>query len=199
MKKIYFFIILSILSAFYINANNVNINSNINEQFSNIKYLSSHFEEYIGDSISDRTRYRNNPAYVGDVNAEAQRICFEKNNSIITYPLNPDNGYDPVADKYNNVADILDPNINFSHDPYTDNLMAPSWFYIEPTTAEEFTIKITKVKSSGDGNNIDYICFKVPKAEDPTALTGALTGSSNIIYKNLDVEYPNDDPSIRLC
>ncbi|MBR6775450.1 MAG: PKD domain-containing protein, partial [Bacteroidales bacterium] len=181
MKKIYFFIILSILSAFYINANNVNINNNINEHFSNIKHSSNHFEEYYNDSVTNRTRYRAD--YVGDINAEAQRICFNSEGTY-TYPLNPNGyGYDE--------ADVLNPNIDFDlKDGNNYDLIAPTWFYIEPTTPLGFSIKVTKTITSGEGTNIDYICFRVPKSADPLALTPETTGVSNVL--SYDYVYNND-------
>ncbi|MBQ2853709.1 MAG: hypothetical protein IJE76_10075, partial [Bacteroidales bacterium] len=171
MKKIYFFIILSILSAFYINANNVNINNNINEQFSNIKYLSSHFEEYISDSVSDRTRYRAD--YVGDINAEAQRICFDSKGTY-TYTLNTNK---------NPQADVLDPDIYYGSIGFTYNLYAPTWFYIEPTFPDTLKIQMTKNITSDSGKNLDYICYKVPKTENPQDLANA--SSYSIIDSDL--------------
>ena len=126
----------------------------------------------------------NNPDYVGDVNAEAQPICFDDTYTY-TYPLNPNGyGYDE--------ADVLNPNIDFDLGDGNDfDLIAPSWFYIEPTTPLGFSIKVTKTITSGEGTNIDYICFRVPKSADPLALTYATTGADNAI--SYDYEYNNED------
>ena len=125
----------------------------------------------------------NNPDYVGDVNAEAQPICFDSE-GIYTYPLNPNGyGYDE--------ADVLNPNIDFDLKDGNDyNLIAPTWFYIEPTTPLGFSIKVTKTITSGEGTKIDYICFRVPKSADPLALTYATTGADNAI--SYDYEYNNE-------
>ena len=125
----------------------------------------------------------NNPDYVGDVNAEAQPICFDSE-GIYTYPLNPNGyGYDE--------ADVLNPNIDFDlGDGNNYDLIAPTWFYIEPTTPLGFSIKVTRTTTSGEGTNIDYICFRVPKSADPLALTHATTGVSNVL--SYDYVYNND-------
>ena len=126
----------------------------------------------------------NNPDYVGDVNAEAQPICFDSE-GIYTYPLNPNGyGYDE--------ADVLNPNIDFDLGDGNDfDLIAPSFFYLEPTTNIGFSVKVTKTITSGEGTNIDYICFRVPKSADPLALTYATTGADNAI--SYDYEYNNED------
>ncbi|MBQ2853562.1 MAG: hypothetical protein IJE76_09320, partial [Bacteroidales bacterium] len=126
----------------------------------------------------------NNPDYVGDINAEAQRICFDDTYTY-TYPLNPNGyGYDE--------ADVLNPDIDFDlKDGNNYDLIAPTWFYIEPTTPLGFSIKVTKTITSGEGTNIDYICFRVPKSADPLDLTYATTGADNAI--SYDYEYNNED------
>ena len=184
MKKLYFFLILSILCALNINANSISIYNNTNNDFSINNSLSDDYGNYLNDSLPNRDKYRNNPDYTGDVNAEAQRICFDNTNFQYRYSANTNLNY----------ANILDSGIDFGVDPNTYELIAPSWFYIEPTTTDNFSIKITKEISLGEGNNIDYICFKVPKTEDPKALTHALTGSSNIFSSNLQVEYDGSTP-----
>ena len=117
---------------------------------------------------------QSDPNYLGDVNAEAQKICFSKeDNYIYTYPANP-NATPNAKD--------LDPNIDFGEDiNNTHELIAPSWFYIESKTHLPFSIKITKEIINGNGVNLDFVCFKVPKGEDLTSLTTNLTGDANIV------------------
>ena len=100
---------------------------------------------YLNNNITKRNGHRN---YVGDVNAEAQKIMFSLSNGkyLYTYPANSDG---------NANAKDLNPGIDWGDDFIdicnTYALIAPSWFYIEPTTPAPFSIKVTKEIISGAG------------------------------------------------